>query len=148
MVEIRKLSQRSMDASNEIKEIINSIRKKTTKTVVTVKQTEENSRTSEESLKNVVELFNNINGNVDDLSIKLSKIMDSMINMKEAEEDTLNSIESISAVAEETSAASEEVDAVAQEQQIAVTRLYEAVKILQNNASDLRDSIQMFETGN
>ena len=137
-----------MDASNEIKEIINSIRKKTTKTVVTVKQTEENSRTSEESLKNVVELFNNINGNVDDLSIKLSKIMDSMINMKEAEEDTLNSIESISAVAEETSAASEEVDAVAQEQQIAVTRLYEAVKILQNNASDLRDSIQMFETGN
>ncbi|SHO48625.1 methyl-accepting chemotaxis protein [Anaerocolumna xylanovorans] len=146
--EIGKLAKGSMDASNEIKEIIDNIKKKTARTVVTVKQTETISRTSEESLTNVVALFNNINGHVDNLSVKLDKIMGSISNMEKAKVDTLNSMESISAIAEETSAASEEVDATTQQQLEAVTKLNEAVKILQNNAADLKISIQSFKIGN
>lgn len=143
--EIGKLAKSSMDASGEIKGIIDNIKKKTARTVVTVKQTETISRTSEESLRKVVALFHNINGYVDDLSDKLDKIMGSIANMEKAKTETLNSMESISAIAEETSAASEEVDATAQQQLEAVRKLNEAVKQLQSNAADLKTSIQLFK---
>lgn len=146
--EIGKLAKGSMDASGEIKEIIDNIKKKTAKAVVTVRQTEAISRTSEESLTSVVALFHNINGYVDNLAVKLDKIMGSISNMEKAKVDTLNSVESISAIAQETSAASEEVDATTQQQLEAVTKLNEAVKILQNDAAELKTSIQLFKVEN
>ena len=63
-----------------------------------------------------------------------------------SKDGTLNAIESISAVAEETSAASEEVDATAVQQLEAVTNLNESAKHLQRNAKDLEASIKMFKT--
>lgn len=142
--EIATLSKKSLGASSEIKGIIDSIKQKTARTVITVKQTETISRESEKSLESVVALFNTIHGYVDDLSEKLSGIMSSISSMEQAKMDTLGSMESISAIAQETSAASEEVEIMTKKQAEAVARLYEAVKILQNDAADLKVSIQSF----
>lgn len=142
--EIRKLSQKSVSAAAEIEGIINGIIKKTKNTVDTVNQAETISRSTDIKLMNVVELFNNINIHVDDLTTKMQQITGGIYDIDKAKMDTLNAIESISAVAQETSAASEEVDATAQQQLEAVTRLNDAAKLLKNDSADLKSTIELF----
>lgn len=143
--EIRKLSEKSVGAASEIEGIITNITKKTKNTVQTVKQTETISKTTENRLQDVVQLFHNINVHVDDLAVKMTQIVDVISDINQAKNDTLNAIESISAIAEETSAASEEVDATAQQQLEAVTKLNGAAKALMNDTADLEAAIQLFK---
>lgn len=143
--EIRKLSVKSVTSASDIEKIITSINKKTQHTVKTVKKAEEISKTTEERLQQVVQLFNNINIHVDDLAEKMSRIADNISDIDKAKNDTLHAIESISAVAEETTAASEEVDATAQQQLEAVMKLNESAKELDKDASDLETSIRLFK---
>jgi methyl-accepting chemotaxis protein len=142
--EIRKLSDKSVIAAAEIEGIIDRIVKKTQSTVKTVNQAETISKLTDTKLMNVVQLFNNINIHVDDLTTKMQKITAGIDDIDKTKNDTLNAIESISAVAEETSAASEEVDATARQQLEAVTKLNEAAKFLNNDALDLKSTIQLF----
>ena len=144
--EIRNLSNRSVEAAHEIEQIIKNITSKTHSTLVTVKQTEAISKTTEERLNNVVWLFNNINIHVDDLAGRLEKISSGIEEINQSKIETLASIENISAVAEETSAASEEVDATAQQQLDVVTKLNEATKSLNRDATDLESTIKVFKT--
>lgn len=144
--EIRKLSNKSVESAQEIESIIKNITIKTQSTVNTVKEAGEITKTTEERLKNVVDLFNNINISVDDLVTRLDKIADGIDEINQSKDGTLNAIESISAVAEQTSAASEEVDATAIQQLEAVTSLNESSKHLEKDAKDLEASIKMFKT--
>lgn len=144
--EIRNLSVKSVSAAQEIEQIIKSIIAKTKATVNTVKQAESISKSTETRLNNVVQLFDNINVYVDDLADRLEKIADSIGEINRSKVDTLNAIENISAVAEQTSAASEEVDATAQQQLEVVTKLNAAAKALDQDASDLEKTIELFKT--
>ena len=112
----------------------------------TVKQAESISKSTEARLNNVVQLFNNINIHVDDLAGRMEKITGSIGEINRSKVDTLNSIESISAVAEETTAASEEVDATAQQQLEVVTMLNEAAKALSQDVAELEGAIEIFKT--
>lgn len=143
--EIGMLSNRSVMAASEIEEIVDKIKKKTYKTVETVKQADSISRTTEISLTNVIKLFSTINIHVDDLVQKLDKIMEGLSDIESVKKDTLRAIESISIIAEGTSASSEEVEATTHQQLEAVTKLNEAVKVLQNDAGDLKTSLQLFK---
>lgn len=143
--EIGKLSKSSVASSSEINDIVNNIKKKTYQTVTTVKQSEVISRTTENSLSTVVELFNTINIHVDDLIKELNKIVEGLSDIENAKIETLYAMENISAVAENNSASSQEVDATAYQQLEAVMKLNEVAKILHNDAADLRNSIQSFK---
>lgn len=144
--EIRNLSNKSVHASSEIEKIIKKITAMTHTTVKTVKQAETITKSTEIRLNNVVSLFDNINVHVDDLALRLDKIADGIDDINHSKTNTLNAIESISAVAEETSAASEEVDATAQQQLESVTKLNEAAKSLNQDAADLEATIKIFNT--
>ena len=144
--EIRKLSEKSVSSAAEVEKIISRITEKTSNTVNTVKKAETISKETEVKLRDVVQLFHNINVHVDDLSNKMSAIADSINDINTAKNDVLNAIESISAIAEETSAASQEVDATAQQQLEAVMKLNQASKALDQDATDLKASIEMFKT--
>ncbi len=144
--EIRNLSTKSVSAAAEIEQIIRRITAKTHDTVKTVKQAETITKSTEMKLNNVVKLFHNINVHVDDLAAKLDLIASGIDDINRSKADTLLAIENISAVAEETSAASQEVDATAQQQLEAVMKLNESAKALNNDASDLDATIQLFKT--
>ena len=142
--EIRKLSLKSVESASEIEEVINRITKKTGDTVNTVKRAETISEETAEKLKNVIDLFNNVNVHVDELSNNMSDIAVGVKDINNHKNDVLHAIENISAIAEETSAASEEVDATAQQQLEAVTRLNESTKSLNKDAVDLDNTIKTF----
>lgn len=144
--EIRNLSEKSVKSASEIENIINKIVSKTRNTVSTVNQAQNISQKTEERLLNVIQLFQNIDTHVDDLAQKLSLITEEITGIDKAKNDTLNAIESISAVAEETSASSEEVDATAQQQLESVTELNNEAKALKLNIEDLINTIQLFKT--
>ncbi|MFT4144290.1 MAG: methyl-accepting chemotaxis protein, partial [Mobilitalea sp.] len=143
--EIRKLSVKSVNSASEIEKIVNSISSKTQSAVNTVMKASSISKKTEDRLLNVIQLFNNINTMVDDLAVKMRNIAEGISDIDKAKNDTLNAIESISAVAEETSAASQEVDATAQQQLEAVTRLNEASKVMNDDSSDLKTTITIFK---
>ncbi len=144
--EIRELSNKSVNAAREIEQIIKNITVKTQATVRTVKQAEAISKSTETRLSDVVQLFHNINIHVDDLAGRMEQITDSIGEINRSKVETLNSIESISAVAEETTAASEEVDATALQQLEVVTRLNDAAKILGQEVTNLEIAIDIFKT--
>jgi methyl-accepting chemotaxis protein len=75
----------------------------------------------------------------------MEMITDSIGEINRSKVDTLNSIESISAVSEETTAASQEVDATAQQQLEVVTKLNEAAKALGRDVTDLENAIEIFK---
>ncbi len=144
--EIRELSNKSVTAAREIEQIIKNIITKTHATVNTVKQAESISKSTEVRLNNVVQLFHDINIHVDDLAGRMERITDSIGEINRSKVDTLNSIESISAVSEETTAASQEVDATAQQQLEVVTKLNEAAKALGQDVAELENAIVIFKT--
>ncbi len=144
--EIRKLSIKSVNAASEIEKLIHSIMQKTNSTVDTVKQAESISETTKERLQGVVQLFNNINIHVDDLTSRMNKITDDVSGIDQSKNVTLNAIESISAVAEETSAATQEVDATALQQLESVAKLNETIKSMEGYVTELEQAIGLFKT--
>lgn len=144
--EIRELSNRSVLAAKEIEKIIENIVVRTRSTVNTVRQAEDISETTKTRLNNVVMLFHNINIHVDDLTNKMEHITESIGEINRSKADTLNSIQSISAVAEETTAASEEVDATAQQQLEIVSKLNDAAQVLNQDVAELKKAIEIFRT--
>jgi len=144
--EIRKLSEKSVQSAYEIEKIVNRINDKTHNTVSTVKMTESISKETENKLKEVIQLFQNINIHVDVLTEKMDVISIGINDIDTAKNDVLSAIESISAIAEETSAASEEVDATAQQQLESVTKLNEEAKALDGDVGELKKAINQFRT--
>ena len=76
---------------------------------------------------------------------RLSIIAGGIHDIGEAEAQTLSSIESISAVSEETAASSEEVENAATRQVNAVERLNKATTVMNEKAKDLDAALSIFK---
>lgn len=143
--EIRKLAEQSVQAVKQIEGIVSGIQAKTKDTVLTAKQAEGIVESQTEALDRTVKAFNNINHHVNDLVNNLNNISKGIKLIEDAKEDTLDAIQNISAVSEETAAASEEVSATAINQIDAVERLRIAASELADNAKILEEGIKQFK---
>lgn len=143
--EIKKLAEKSMDSAKDIGVIISSIIYKTNGSVDTVKKADEYMIQLENTLLNVVKVFENIRVQVDGLSNKLDIISNQMNDMEQSKMNTLNSIVSISAVSEESAAAIEEMDATVTTQLTSVEHLSNASNSLIEDAKQLESAIKAFQ---
>lgn len=143
--EIRNLATKSMESANQIQEIINSIQYQTNETAKTTKKAEQIVLTQEKALQDTINVFGNINGLVEDLVLELNKIKQYVAGMEGAKNDTLDSIQNISAVSEESAAASEEVSATAINQSEEIEQLAGAAEGLTNDAKVLQQAIGKFK---
>ncbi|BCN30567.1 methyl-accepting chemotaxis protein [Anaeromicropila herbilytica] len=142
--EIRKLANQSVNAANKISEIISEIRNETKDTIQTARSAEDVIKLQEESLKRTIEMFYEINQNVENLSNSLKSVSEDVKGIEKTKEDTLQAIENISAISEETAAASEEVSAIAEQQLREVEELTKSAIELRNNSNNLEEAIQQF----
>lgn len=142
--EIRKLADQSMQAAREIETIIESIQTSTKDTAASAKLAEENVYSQAETLSRTVTAFENINSQVENLVNNLNTISDGVRAIEAAKADTLDAIQNISAVSEETASSTEEVGATSAEQMDAVTRLNDSALQLAENAKKLEASISIF----
>ena len=143
--EIRNLATKSMESANQIQEIINSIQYQTNETAKTSKKAEEIVLTQEKALQDTINVFGSINNLVENLVEELEKIKQYVAGMEIARNDTLDSIQNISAVSEESAAASEEVSATAISQSEEIEQLAGAAEGLTNDAKVLQQAIGKFK---
>ena len=125
--------------------IVDDIEHQTRETVEIAKRAEDIVDSQDASLEQTVVVFNQIERQVESLAKSLGSIQGGMRDIDSAKNETLNLIQSISAVAEETTAAVEEVTATAERQLEAVEQLNDEAGELSGNAQHLIDTISAFK---
>ena len=143
--EIRKLADKTVNAANQIQNTVKDVDIQNKETVNTAQQAENIVASQTESLAKTVSVFDNINSHVNDLASNLSDILKRLKAIEIVKNETLNAIQNISAVTEQTAASSQEVNATAQNQIDSVERLREAAIILESDAKKLQDAIKIFK---
>jgi methyl-accepting chemotaxis protein len=143
--EIRKLADQSVQAANQIQNIVKEINTKTKDTIDTAKQAEGIVASQTVSLNKTIQVFDFINDHVNDLANNLNNISSGIKKIEATKDSTMDAIQDISAVSEETAAASEEMSATALNQIDSVERMRFAALELANNAKILEDSIKIFK---
>lgn len=143
--EIRSLADQSVHAVKQIQNIVSEIKVKTKDTVDTAKQAESIVESQSEALDKTVKVFDSINDHVNNLANNLNHIASGIQKIEEAKAGTMDAIQSISAVSEQTAAASEEVSATAVSQVDSVERLRTAASELEEDAKKLEESITLFK---
>lgn len=143
--EIRKLAEQSVNSANEIQKIIGTINDKTNDTVRIAKKAEDVVEVQGESLENAEKVFAQIQSRFEELLSNLNEITGGIDTIAEAKSVTIDSIQSISAVSEETAASSEEVTETANRQLGAVEGLNTAAEDLLTNARHLSEAIDLFK---
>jgi methyl-accepting chemotaxis protein len=142
--EIRKLADQSLQSADQIRSIIEEINRYTNEVVKTAKEAELIVHMQEEVVEDTTESFNSMNQQINRLSMELNLILNNVANMEQARVTTLEAIESISAVSEETTACSLTVSTAAEKQLDAVTQLDTAANQLLSHAKNLEDAINRF----
>lgn len=143
--EIRKLADQSMNAANQIKKTVADIALQNKKAVETAEKAEDIVASQTEALKKTVNVFDNINNHVNSLASNFKGIIVRLNNIETVKEVTLNSIQNISAVTQQTAASSEEMNATAVIQNEAVERLRRSAIVLEKDSKKLEDAIKIFK---
>jgi len=143
--EIKKLAEQSVKSANEIRKIISDINDKTTNTVNIAKKAEDVVDIQGQTLSHTYEVFANISSQFDNLIDNLDRITNEIGNIAEAKSNTIDAIQSISAVSQQTAASSEEVTNTANKQLEAVEELNKISQVLQSNSNDLSQAIDLFK---
>ncbi len=143
--EIRRLADQTMAASGRIQEIVDEIQQKINTTVSAAKQAESIVDSQESALKNTVEVFERINVRIADLTINLNQIVEDIREIDEAKTGTLDAIQNIAAISQQTASSSEEVSATAIKQIEAVEKLNRSAVDLAYEAKKLEHAIQRFK---
>ncbi len=143
--EIRKLADQSVSSVNEIRAIVDDINVKTNDTVNIAKKAEDVVEIQGQSLSNAKEVFDQIKTKFDLLMTDLDEITNGIDIIADAKTQTIDSIQSISAVSQQTAAASEEVTETANRQLQQVEKLNTAASDLNNNSAELSDAMNIFK---
>lgn len=143
--EIRNLATKSMESASQIQEIINSIQYQTNDTAKTTQKAEQIVLTQEKALQDTIRVFGSINKLVEELVLVINKIKQYVSGMESAKNDTLDSIQNISAVSEEAAASSEEVSATTINQSDEMEQLASAAEGLTTDAKVLQEAIGKFK---
>lgn len=143
--EIRKLADQSVSSVNEIRAIVDDINVKTNDTVNIAKKAEDVVEIQGKSLSDAKEVFDQIKTKFDLLMTDLNEITNGIDIIADAKTQTIDSIQSISAVSQQTAAASEEVTETANRQLQQVEKLNMAASDLNDNSAELSDAMNIFK---
>lgn len=143
--EIRKLADQSVESVNQIREIVEDITSGTRQTVNVARRAEDVVAVQENSLKDAVVVFNDIQSHVGELIQSLEYITNGITDIATTKADSIMSIQNISAVSQETAATAEEVTQNADKQMKAVEALNAAAEKLGKDAHELEEAIGLFK---
>jgi methyl-accepting chemotaxis protein len=142
--EIRKLSEQSASAVKEIKKISDEVTAKSKLTIEIVKNTGSIVEEQELTVNELITAFRRLNQEVEKLLTSNSTIIRDMKSMSDTRASALDSIANISASTEETFSVSQSIDGLISNQHEAMLKLADVSKKLEENASDLKDTIGIF----
>ena len=143
--EIRKLASQSMEAADQIKEIVENIRKTTQQTTDSAKKTEEYIFRQANSLEETITIFGSINDCVNDLVTGLNQMLKDMRDISGERNQMEDSIRSISAVSQEVAASTGDVANTLGEQLQLLSKLTEKAEKLARRVTSLEQAMSKFK---
>ena len=144
-MEIRKLAEQSMNSANQIGTIIKEIAICTSETVMAARDAEVAVKDQEEAVTDTTSSFLQLQQQILSLTKELDSILVNVENMEQSRASTLEAVESISAVSEETTACSITVSESAQNQVKTIVQLDLAASQLLEHAGELDGAINRFK---
>lgn len=143
--EIRKLASQSMEAADQIKDIVENIRKTTKQTTDSAKKTEEYIFKQADSLEETITIFGSINSCVDELVTGLNLMLKDMRGISGERNQMEDSIRSISAVSHEVAASTGGVADTLGEQVRLLSKLTEQAERLARRVASLEEAMSKFK---
>jgi len=143
--EVRKLAEQSMSAAREIAGIIKTTQQQTVNMVEKAESAKQIISTQNQSVMNSINVFKNIASHMQLLSERVTHIIVVIDEMDVFKQDTISSMQNISAVSQQTAASSQEVTASTEEQISSMDELNNFAIQLSEAAKELSDSIGKFK---
>lgn len=143
--EIRKLASQSMEAADQIKHIVENIRKTTQQTTDSAKKTEEYIFKQADSLEETITIFASINNCVDELVTGLNRMLKDMRGISNERNQMEDSIHSISAVSHQIAASTGGVANTLGEQVQLLSKLTEQAERLARRVASLEKAMSKFK---
>ncbi len=142
--EIRNLSEQINRQIYDIKNMIDIIRDGTKRLSHSAKEAGEVMELQEAAVKDTTASYQVINNNVDNLTIHMEHIMNSVDDIDQARMGTLEAVESISAVLEEIAASTDQVSQSASKQLHSIEQLHQTSGYLSDKSQELYRETQRF----
>lgn len=142
--EIRKLADESMQAGNNIKNIVGNISETTRITTDSAKEAGDIVFSQADALEETIQVFGEIDRCVETLIRGLKDIADSIQTIDAEKKEVQDAIGRISIVSEQTAAATEEVTATLDEEVRIISNLTKDVERLKEEADELEHSMNKF----
>ena len=143
--EIRKLASQSMEAADQIKHIVENIRKTTQQTTDSAQKTEEYIFKQADSLEETITIFASINNCVDELVNGLNRMLKDMRGISNERNQMEDSIQSISAVSHQIAASTGGVANTLGEQVQLLSKLTEQAERLARRVASLEKAMSKFK---
>lgn len=142
--EIRKLAEQSADSANQIRTYVEDITNRTTIAVSYAEKSRTAVNAQLAQITRTVELFHSIGNQVTVLTDNLNNILSGIEEIQHTKHGTLQSIESISAIAQQTAASTQEVTANVNLQLASLEDFSERAEELIQVSNRLTESISKF----
>lgn len=142
--EIRNLADDSSVAAGEIRNKVEIIAAQTLSTVESAKNAEEMVAFQQEAVKQVIQVFEDMNNQTQELFVNLKEIGDCTASADIERNETLDAVENISAIIEETASSSSLVHDMALELLNNVEKLTQTAEVLDDDMNGLKKEINAF----
>ena len=143
--EIRSLVEASRNAANEVYHAVTEILDKTDQTVISSRQARSIVSQQTTAVEDANQLFVSMNGQVDDLKNQMQLVVTThMVDLNKERCETLQAVENISSVLEETTATSVMVNDMTQNQVQLIQNLNQETEGLRNKMDELQRALEVF----
>jgi len=143
--EIRKLAEQSTRSTTEIDDIVQELTDSSSLAVDTINKVNSIIKEQVESVKETETKYLEISKAVDISVGAIDNLNISENNMESKKADILDTIQNLSAIAEENAASTEEASASVTEQNTSMSQIVEASKTLSSLAEELNSSVKKFK---
>lgn len=143
--EIRKLAEQSKESTDEIKEIVSDISKKSGNSTTAMDESMSMLMEQDKSIESTKEIFNKIVDSIKGLAFSMKLINDSTHDMNGDKEIVTSEINGISNISQEVASVSEEVTASSEEVTATMNELAQYTDNLNIIAERLKEQLKKFE---
>lgn len=143
--EIRKLADDSNSAAEEIRNKVSNISVQTIDSVNSAKEAGSMVASQAEAVEQVIQVFQGMSQQMQELVVGLKEIANTTEAADRERNDTMDAVENISAIIEQTSSGSAHVHDIAMELLSSVEKLNQTAHVLDENMNGLKTEISAFK---
>ena len=143
--EVRKLAEQSKNETEIIKSTVESILENSQQTVAVIASNADLMHAQNESVQSTQLAFKDSSDLSGSIANSISELMNKLSSMLEHKNQAIMSIQSISAISEQTAASAEQVSASAMDQQAELQKVAESIQSMNDISNELQEVVNRFK---